>query len=233
MLTALALLTAIGVVLGLAESAMTNSSVASKQFVIIIDAGHGGIDGGAVGVGGTVEKRINLEIAQQLRDVLCGAGYTVIMTRDSDISIHDADANSVREMKVSDLHNRLALTEIYPNSLLVSIHQNTLGDHSVTGAQVFYSPNDERSQVLAQSIQEQFNAYIQSGAGREIKKAGKNLFLFYRARNTAILAECGFLSNSTEEKLLCSFSHQRKIVFCLYSGILEFLANNSEAYDLS
>lgn len=198
------------------------SAELSHEPVIIIDAGHGGVDGGAVGINGTVEKRINLEIALQLRDVLSAAGYNVIMTRDTDKSIHDSDAATISQMKVSDLHNRLDMTKMYEDSLLVSIHQNTLHDPSVTGAQVFYSPNNEQSAVLAQCIQDQFNQYLQLADSREIKKAGKNLYLFYNAKNAAVLAECGFLSNSREEELLCSPEYQKKIVFSLYCGILDF-----------
>ncbi len=196
--------------------------------VIIIDPGHGGVDGGAVGVNGTVEKRINLEIALRLRDVFSNAGYTVIMTRDTDISIHDSSADSIREMKVSDLRNRLKLTRMYPDSLLISIHQNTLGNSSVTGAQVFYSPNNPLSAVLAQSIQDSFNSSIQLAGDRVIKPAGKNLYLFYNAENTAVLCECGFLSNSREEQLLCDPQHQDDIAYSIFLGTLEFLNTPTE-----
>lgn len=209
--------------------AQTTSAGPVDDFVIIIDPGHGGVDGGAVGVSGTVEKRINLEIALRLRDVFSRAGYTVIMTRDTDISIHDSTAHTIREMKVSDLRNRLRLTEMYPNSLLISIHQNTLGDSSVTGAQVFYSPNDPDSAVLAQSIQDQFNGGIQLARDREIKAAGDNLYLFYNAKNVAVLAECGFLSNSQEEAMLCDPAHQDEIVYCIFKGTLEYLKKSEEA----
>ncbi len=196
--------------------------------VIIIDPGHGGVDGGAVGVNGTVEKRINLEIALRLRDVFSNAGYTVIMTRDTDMSIHDSTADTIREMKVSDLRNRLQMTRMYPDSLLISIHQNTLGNSSVTGAQVFYSPNNPSSQLLAQSIQNSFNSGIQLAGDREVKKAGKNLYLFYNAQNTAVLCECGFLSNSREEQMLCDPGHQDDIVYCIYRGALEYLNTPTE-----
>lgn len=220
------------VIIAVPNSSEIKTSVFSEnEPVIIIDPGHGGVDGGAVGVSGTVEKRINLEIALQLRDVLSAAGYNVIMTRDTDRSIHDSDAATISQMKVSDLHNRLAMTKMYDDSLLVSIHQNTLHDSSVTGAQVFYSPNNEESAVLAQCIQDQFNQHLQLAESREIKKAGKNLYLFYNAENAAILAECGFLSNSREEQLLCSQEHQKKIVFSLYCGILDFLNNREDVPD--
>lgn len=213
------------------SSEVKTAAFSENDPVIIIDPGHGGVDGGAVGVNGTVEKRINLEISLQLRDVLSAAGYNVIMTRDTDRSIHDSDAATISQMKVSDLHNRLAMTKMYDDSLLVSIHQNTLHDPSVTGAQVFYSPNNEQSAVLAQCIQDQFNQYLQLADSREIKKAGKNLYLFYNAQNAAVLAECGFLSNSREEELLCSQEYQKKIVFSLYCGISDFLNNREDVPD--
>lgn len=226
---ALALALAVLLFLSIVHGSGTEAASAEpvSDFVIIIDPGHGGVDGGAVGVSGTVEKRINLEIALRLRDVFSQAGYTVIMTRDTDISIHDSTAHTIREMKVSDLRNRLRLTEMYPNSLLISIHQNTLGDSSVTGAQVFYSPNDPESAVLAQSIQDEFNGGIQLAGDRQIKAAGDNLYLFYNAKNVAVLAECGFLSNSREESMLCDPAHQDKIVYCIYRGTLEYF-NKSE-----
>jgi len=206
----------------------TVSTMPENELVIIIDAGHGGIDGGAVGVNGTVEKRINLEIALQLRDVLSAAGYNVIMTRETDMSIHDSNAVTINQMKVSDLRNRLELTRRYPNSILVSIHQNTLTNPSVTGAQVFYSGNHSDSAKLAQSIQNHFNEYIQISDDREIKQAGKNLFLFYNAQNVAVLAECGFLSNSEEEALLCTPEHQADIVFTIYCGLIDYLNMREE-----
>lgn len=224
---ALALVVLLIIVFSQGDTRQVTSAALSEQPVIIIDPGHGGVDGGAVGVNGTVEKRINLEIALRLRDVFAQAGYTVIMTRDTDISIHDSTADTIREMKVSDLRNRLKLTEMYPDSLLISIHQNTLGDSSVTGAQVFYSPNNPESQLLAQSIQDCFNGGIQLSGDRQIKSAGDNLYLFYKAKNVAVLAECGFLSNSTEEAMLCDPEHQDDIVYCIYRGTLEYL-NKSE-----
>ena len=215
-------------------SAQTEDAVSlpDNELVIIIDAGHGGVDGGAVGVNGTIEKHINLEIALQLRDVLEAAGYKVVMTRETDMSIHDSTAVTISQMKVSDLRNRLAMTKTYQNSILISIHQNTLTNPSVTGAQVFYSGNNSQSAVLAQCIQDQFNEYIQLADEREIKQAGKNLYLFYNAENVAILAECGFLSNSQEEQLLQTPEHQADIVFTIYCGLIDYLNTREEVPEI-
>lgn len=210
-----------------ASEIKTSGNAVYEKPVIIIDPGHGGVDGGAVGIGGTIEKNVNLDIALKLRDVLTDAGFTVIMTRDTDISIHNSSADTIREKKVSDLKNRLEMTRLYPNSILISIHQNTLDDHSVTGAQVFFSPNNPQSKILAQFLQDEFNSNIQN-KNKEIKSAGKNLYLFYYAENTAVLAECGFLSNSTEEALLNTDEYQNKIVYSIYSGLMKYLELNQQ-----
>lgn len=195
-----------------------------KDYVIIIDPGHGGIDGGAVGVNGTTEKDINLAISLKLRDILTGAGYTVVMTRDTDISIHDEDAQTVRQKKVSDLRKRLAMTKLYEKSILISVHQNALGAHRVTGAQVFYSPNNPESKVFAEALQTEFNANLQrDGKDKTVTKAGKNLYLFYNAQNIAVLCECGFLSNADEERTLNTPEYQERVAFAIFSGLVKYL----------
>ncbi len=195
----------------------------SVKPVIIIDPGHGGIDGGAVGASGTIEKDVNLQIALKLKSKFSVLGYKVIMTRETDVSIHDADAATVRQKKASDLKNRLALTKLYPDSILISIHQNIIDIPSVRGAQVFYSPNNESSKVLAGYIQEALNAQMHSGKPRNITNAGKNLYLFYNAQNTAVLVECGFLSNREEETLLCSENYQNMLAITICKAVLTYL----------
>ncbi len=191
--------------------------------VVIIDPGHGGIDGGAVGASGTVEKDINLQIALKLKSKLSILGYKVVMTRETDISIHDADASTVRQKKASDLKNRLALTKLYPDSILISIHQNIIDIPSVRGAQVFYSPNKASSKVLAEYIQSALNAEMHSGKPRNVTAAGSNLYLFYNAQNTAVLVECGFLSNREEEILLCSDNYQDMLAKTICIAVLTYL----------
>lgn len=199
----------------------TTSSEQNNSNVIIVDAGHGGFDGGAVGIHGTVEKEINLEIALKLRDMLEEAGYTVVMTRETDTATNDNDNTSTRSKKVSDMRNRLNLTKLYPGSTFVSVHQNKLeGSSSVRGGQIFYSPNQESSRLLAEYIQQEFNKAIQPEKPREVVKTGKNLYLFYHAQNTAVLCECGFLSNPQEEALLNTDEYQTKIAYTIYRGIL-------------
>ena len=191
--------------------------------LIVIDPGHGGFDGGAVGVNGTIEKDVNLAISLKLRDMLTDAGFKVVMTRDTDTALSDTQDTTVRRRKISDMRNRLNLTNLYPGSVLISIHQNKLaGNSSVHGGQIFYSPNEPGSKELAGYIQAEFNTNIQPEKPREIVKTGKNLYLFYNAKNTAVLCECGFLSNPDEERLLCTDEYQYRIAYCIFGGLLEW-----------
>lgn len=209
-----------------AENAMP---VQNGGRVIIIDPGHGGFDGGAVGANGTVEKDVNLAISLKLRDMLQDAGFTVVMTRDDDSALNDSEDTTIRRKKISDMRNRLNLTKLYPGSVLISVHQNKLaGDSSVHGAQVFYSPNKPESKALAESIQNQFNEYIQPEKARTVVKTGKNLYLFYHAENTAVLCECGFLSHPGEESLLKTDDYQYRIAYCIYRGLLLLCEENTD-----
>lgn len=191
--------------------------------VIIIDPGHGGMDGGAVGVDGQIEKDINLAISLTLRDMFVASGFEVIMTRETDMSIHDEGANTARKQKVSDLHNRLKIAEDNPNSIFISIHQNKFGSQKSWGTQVFYSPNAEQSGVLAKIVQRRMVADLQPDNKREVKKAEKNLYLLFNAKCPAILIECGFLSNPEEARRLEGAEYQRELAFSAMCAVLEYL----------
>lgn len=208
------------------DTVSMTSAEQDNSNLIIIDPGHGGFDGGAIGVNGTIEKDINLAISLKLRDMLEEAGFTIVMTRETDTATNDENDTTTRSKKVSDMRNRLNLTKLYPGSMLVSIHQNKLANSSKAyGGQIFYSPNQESSKELAQYIQTEFNQTIQPEKTREIVKTGKNLYLFYNAQNTAVLCECGFLSNPEEEALLNTEDYQYQIAYCIYRGILLYKEN--------
>ena len=198
----------------------------------LVLSAHGGFDGGAVGANGTVEKDVNLAISLKLRDMLTDAGFRVVMTRDSDCALNDTGESTIRRRKISDMHARLNLTKLYPGSVLISIHQNKLsGDSRVHGAQIFYSPNEPSAKVLAESIQAEFNSRILPEKPRQVVKTGKNLYLFYHAQNTAVLCECGFLSNPDEEALLATEEYQYKVAYCIYSGLLKWYDGDVETTD--
>lgn len=197
---------------------------------IVIDPGHGGMDGGATGVGGIIEKDINLSISLKLRDILTANGFHVVMTRDKDESIHDkkVDEQDVLSQKKADMRNRLKIIQKNPDSLTVSIHQNQFGQSQYSGAQMFYGPNNPQSEILAKSLQQAFVTNLQKDNTREIKKAQKDLFLLYYANTPAVLVECGFLSNPTEAANLADEEYQSKVAFTIFCGISKYLAQDEQ-----
>ncbi len=190
--------------------------------VIIIDAGHGGEDGGAVGVDGTNEKDINLEITLKLNDILTVMGYQTRMVRTTDISIHNQGADTIRERKATDIRNRTAIMDEYENCLYVSIHQNKYDDSRIWGAQTFYSPNDEASKSLAQFIQTSIATGIQPDNRRLIKESGTSIYVLYNATKPAVMVECGFISNPNELSQLKTEEYQSKIAFSIISGLINY-----------
>lgn len=198
---------------------------------ILIDPGHGGVDGGAVGGGGLViEKDINLQIGLMLRDLFALNGFDVVMTRDTDISIHNEGITSVKKQKTSDLNNRLALANADPNTIFISIHQNKFTSSKSKGTQIFYSPNNPNSERYADILQDHFFLMLQPDNNRKYKKAGKNLFLMYKATCPAVLVECGFLSNSGDVALLTDEAYQSKISFIVFASTMKFLGLDESAW---
>lgn len=193
---------------------------------VIIDPGHGGEDGGAVGVGGVVEKNINLDISLKLRDYFKASGFNVVMTRDDDRSIYDDGCKTIKEKKVSDIHNREKLIKDYPNCIFISIHQNKFEESKYSGTQVFYSKNNRKSEMLAKSVQNQVKISLQPDNERLIKPSGSNLYILYHTKVPAIMAECGFLSNPTEAKKLQDSEYQDQMAFSIYSGALKYVTMN-------
>ena len=191
---------------------------------IIIDAGHGGFDGGTSSDDGIIEKDINLKISLYLCEYLNFFGFNTILTREKDESLESDGLSTIREKKSSDIHNRMDLMEKTDNALFVSIHQNHYSVEKYYGLQVFYSPNfsDESSQ-LAQSIQETVTELLQQDNERQIKKCGTSVYLMYNAVKPAVLVECGFLSNHNESQLLKTEEYQKKIAFCVALGIRDYV----------
>lgn len=190
--------------------------------VIILDAGHGGADGGCVSVHDVPEKGINLHILLCLRDLLRMEGYTVEVTRDQDQSIHDPDIEGLANQKSSDMDNRLALFNQYENAVCISIHQNQFTDPAYSGAQMFYSDNVSGSGELAQTLQKAFVQQLQPENTRKIKQCGKELYLCYFSENPTVMAECGFLSNPEEAALLETEAYQQKVAFTIFSGLNQY-----------
>lgn len=192
---------------------------------VIIDAGHGGDDGGAIGIDGTVEKDINLDIALKLEKLLKFYGFDVIMTRTEDIMTCDDGLDSLRKRKVSDIHNRFDVLEKNPDAVFISIHQNKFEDNSQHGTQVFYSGNNDESKLLAESIQNSIVSVLQPDNSRVVKKSGSGIYLLYHAKLPAVLVECGFISNHAEVKRLNDENYRMKIAILIADGLIKYLMN--------
>ncbi len=214
----LAVVIAAGCALDLSQSASAQLPVATA--CILIDPGHGGEDGGTVAEDGTLEKNINLAISLHLRDMLAIWGFPVSMTRQTDISIHSPEHTSTRDMKVSDMRNRLALYE--QADTVIAIHQNHFSASKYSGAQVFYSGNDTCSEQLAAAIQASVVAHLQPQNNRQIKKATDGIYLLSHTQRPAVLVECGFLSNATEREQLKSSAYQQAMAAAVFAGYLDY-----------
>ena len=191
----------------------------NKPYTVVVDAGHGEPDGGAVGINGTIEKDINLQIALKLREVLENRGVHVIMTRTDDNSICDNSARTLHEKKVSDMHNRLEIINTSGADLFLSIHMNSFSDPKSGGLHVFYSRNHPEAEETATLIQESI-AELTGAKTHAVKTASDTLFLMKNPIPPAILIECGFISNPEEEKLLNDDNYQSKIAFSIANAVI-------------
>lgn len=194
---------------------------------LILDAGHGGEDGGAVSLSGAVESQINLAIVLRMDQLLGLYGVTPVLLRDTDVSLHDSTAQTLREKKVSDLHNRVAAIEAQENATLISIHQNTFQSSRYHGAQVFYT-NEELSLPFAQLTQDILRESLDPDNGRKPKPIPDSIYLMNHITCRAILVECGFLSHPEEELKLQSRDYQIQLASALTASWLQFQANMTE-----
>ncbi len=191
---------------------------------VIVDAGHGGEDGGAVAYDKkTVEKDINLAIALKLKDFLTVGGYKVIMTREDDRLICDDGLNTIKKRKTSDIKNRLKIVEDNPEAIFVSVHQNKFTQSKTSGAQVFFGRKNPESKLLAQEMQDMFRELLQPENGREVKKTGKEIYLLYHSEIPSVMVECGFLSNAEECEMLKLDEYQNKVAFTIYAGLSKYI----------
>ncbi len=193
--------------------------------IIIIDAGHGGIDGGAVSESGVVEKEINLKISEKLHDLCVLSGLRCVMTRESDTELTPKKSSSTSR-KRSDLIARVEIGNSFENAIFVSIHQNKFPSSKLSGLQVFYSKNNPESRNIAETVRQTNQKLVDSSNKREIKPAGREIFVLDSLEIPAILVECGFLSNATEAKKLSGDEYQTKLAFMLYCSIFEYLDKN-------
>ncbi len=188
---------------------------------IIVDAGHGSPDGGAVGNSGVLEKDLNLSVAMTLQKFFESNGTQVLLTRSDDNGIYDV-SGSIKNKKVSDIKNREEFIKNSDAQVFISIHMNKFSDSKYSGPQVFYSGNNKNSELLAKCIQKSMIAALNPQNKREVKKADSSIYLLDKAQIPAVLVECGFLSNAEEERLLKDESYQRQLAWSVYCGIIEY-----------
>lgn len=198
---------------------LVNSVSQYQKPTIVLDAGHGGFDGGAV-KDEILEKDINLQFALSLECFLKAFGFSVIMTRTSDNGTQDDGLNTIREKKVSDIKNRLDLIENTEIECFISLHQNIYGVEKYSGTQVFYGKANNTSKIYAQNIQNFVKQKLQSENTRSVKGCERNIYLMYHTSKPAVLVECGFMSNYNELKQLLDENYQNKLNFCILNGIL-------------
>lgn len=193
---------------------------------VVIDPGHGGMDGGAVSCTGVSESELNLEIALKLDDLLTMLGIRTVMTRREDVSIHSPEAVTLSEKKVSDLKNRVNLVNQTPNPLLISIHQNMFEDPRYDGAQVFYA-RTAGSLQLAEQVQQVLCTELDPDNHRQAKES-LSVYLMKKIQCTGILIECGFLSNEAEEAKLRNTAYQKQLACVITAGLTQYLAQTAD-----
>jgi len=202
-------------------SSYAGNSPGNNTLSVIVDAGHGLPDGGAVGVTGSVEQKINLEIALKLQEVLEAKGVHVIMTREDENGLWDDSDDSIRKKKVSDMNKRLDIMKKSNANLFLSIHMNSFPNHSASGLRIFYAPNHKEIKPLAENIQSRIQDITDTKINI-VKSADKSLFLMKNPPIPAVLVECGFLSNAKEEQKLQEDDYQARLAWAMADAIEKY-----------
>ena len=202
------------------ESVPTVSLPVSGK-TIVIDAGHGKPDEGAESSRGTTEAETNLKIALKLQNLLEQSGSSVVLTRSDENAIYDFDAKTLRQKKISDIHNRVKIGNESSADIFVSIHLNKIPQQQYDGWQTFYNAQNAEGQKLAVSIQKSLNSAIQKENNR-VAKSIENIYIVKHVEIPTTIVECGFLSNPDEEQLLLDDEYQNRLAWGIYNGIIDY-----------
>lgn len=187
--------------------------------VVVIDSGHGGNDPGKVGVDGSLEKDINLEIARRLKRYLEASDVAVVMTREEDKGLY---GEKDRSKKTADMKNRCELINETRPDLVVSIHQNSYHEEPIFGGQVFYYKDSEKGKRLAEILQRRFD-YVLGDKNKRLAKPNGNYYLLLHVKQPIVIVECGFLSNWKEAAALNAEEYQERLAWTIHMGIMEYL----------
>ena len=197
-----------------------NNNTSSLPKTIILDAGHGGEDGGASSADGLLEKDLNLALALTMQEILAANGVNVILTRDTDTLLYDRNVNFQGRKKMLDMAARLKIVEEAPNAVFVSLHMNTYPLPSCQGVQVWYSENNDASFEMAKTIHSTTQELLQHENDRPVKRSGSSIYLLHHLYCPAVLIECGFLSSPEEAALLGDENYRQQLALTLCMGIL-------------
>lgn len=192
--------------------------------IIILDAGHGGEDSGAIGANGRLEKDLNLEMVLEMGNYFEEKGYVVVYTRTNDRLLYTEAENIKGIRKISDLKNRCKVAAEYPESTFISVHMNSFGNEKYSGMQVYYKANSDSSRMLADLIQQRVISEVQPTNNRKIK-SGNGMYVLDNVDNTSVLIECGFLTNYEECKKLSEKEYQKQLSFSIVCAIIEYIEN--------
>lgn len=209
----------------LKDSQQSGGNAQAANGTIVLDPGHGGDDPGMIGAGGINEKKLNLIYAKKLQALLEAEGYRVVLTRETEEGLYDADA---AHKKAQDMQRRVAIIAEEAPLITVSIHQNSYQDPAVSGPQVFYYENSAEGQKLAKSIQDSMNSELSEARSR-VEKSNSSYYILKRSQGTTVIVECGFLSNPEEEARLQEEAYQDRVCAAVCAGILQYLDEHSEA----
>lgn len=224
-----AIAVAIGLLIGIIEVQLSSRNSTGWHLplsgkVIVIDPGHGGIDGGASSKSGTLEKDVTLELSFLLRDYLQQSGALVLMTREGDHDLASESTQRVRSRKVEDLRKRVSIINESNADLFISIHLNAIPSSKWRGAQTFYNRSIEGNEKLAKQIQGEIRRNLDN-TNREAKPIN-SVYVIQQANIPGALVEVGFLSNPTEAELLKTKDYQMKVAASIYEGILRYASDD-------
>ena len=203
------------------KDAVPTVSLPVSGKTIVVDAGHGKPDEGAQSSSGTTEAETNLKIALKLQNLLEQSGATVVLTRSDENAIYDLDTKTLRQKKISDIHNRVKIGNESSADIFVSIHLNKIPQQQYDGWQTFYNAQSEEGQKLAVSIQNNLNEAIQK-ENKRVAKTIENIYIIKHVEIPTTIVECGFLSNPEEEKLLLEDEYQNRLAWGIYNGIIDY-----------
>lgn len=207
------------------EKATAVLSSLTVQRSVIIDAGHGGEDGGCSGYDGTLEKNLNMLISEELYELFTANGWNVIMTRTEDKLLYTEEQNIKGQRKMFDLKNRVEYAKANTDALFISIHMNKFESSKYSGLQVYFPEKSTTGKALAELIQVYTESYLQPDNKRKTKAAGSEIYILDKNPCTAVLIECGFLSNTAELEKLNNPEYRQQLALCIFTSVCAYREN--------